>query len=223
MKCRKILILTILTLIATFYCVDAFAAAKIMPAIAEKFTSTFKGVKGIIFVIGAFGLVGIAYYAISGKMKWTWLVGLATGLAVLSAAGAFLYYATEGVEGAVGLSAPTKGDIFDFFSSRAVNFALGFRNVAFSMAGFGIIMFTFLAISGKINFKHLGYIFISLFLLSGLGLFITYWAGNSADVRDALTKSLQGFSRPTTFTEGNVGDSFKNSGGGEASNSSFGE
>jgi hypothetical protein len=48
----------------------------------------------IIFIVGGFGLVGIAWQAIWGKMKWTWFAGLAVGLAILAAAGAIVNYAT---------------------------------------------------------------------------------------------------------------------------------
>ena len=65
-------------------------------------------------------------------------------------------------------------DIFDILSLKTTNFAKGLRNIAHVISGFGIIMFTFAAISGKINFKHLGYISISLFILAAMGAFIDY-------------------------------------------------
>ena len=67
-----------------------------------------------------------------------------------------------------------QADIFDTLSGKASTFAKGLRNLAYVISGFGIIMFTFLAISGKINFKHLGYISISLFILAAMGAFIDY-------------------------------------------------
>lgn len=67
-----------------------------------------------------------------------------------------------------------QADIFGTLSGRAVVFAKGLRTLAYVISGFGIIMFTFLAISGKINFKHLGYISISLFILAAMGAFIDY-------------------------------------------------
>lgn len=208
MKNKKIFLFTILCLITLFYSVDAYAG--ILDDTATKLTSTFKSIKSIIFVIGGFGLVGIAYWAFFGKVKWSWLAGLLVGLAVLSAAGAFLLYATETKIGS-GAAIGDDGTIFGFLKAHAITFAVGLRNIAFCLAGFGIIMFTFLAISGKINFKHLGYIFISLFLLAGVGMFISYWSG--ADGSD-LGK-LYGFSNPKTFAD-SLGDTF-------SANSSFGE
>ena len=65
-------------------------------------------------------------------------------------------------------------DIFDSLAGRTTNFAVGLRNLAYTISGFGIIMFTFLAIGGIINFKHLGYIVLCLFMLSAVGSMIAY-------------------------------------------------
>lgn len=76
----------------------------------------------------------------------------------------------------------TKGSgkgVFSGIAEKTGVFAEGLRKLAYVISGFGIIMFTFLAICGKINFKHLGYIFISLFFLSGMGAFITYAKGGN--------------------------------------------
>ena len=59
-----------------------------------KAVNTFKAVKTIIFIVGGFGLVGIAFAAIFGKVNWKWFAGLAVGLAILAAAGSIVNYAT---------------------------------------------------------------------------------------------------------------------------------
>ncbi|MBP5615671.1 MAG: hypothetical protein J6X42_03885 [Alphaproteobacteria bacterium] len=56
--------------------------------------NVFKSVRTIVFVIGGFGLVGLAVQAIFGKVKWAWFGALAVGLGVLAAAGALIEYAT---------------------------------------------------------------------------------------------------------------------------------
>ena len=66
----------------------------LMNVAAGKAVNIFNHVKMIIFVVGGFGLVGIAFQAIFGKVKWTWFAGLAVGLAILAAAGAIVNYAT---------------------------------------------------------------------------------------------------------------------------------
>ncbi len=72
------------------------------------------------------------------------------------------------------------GDVFKALRDKTSAFAIQLRVLAYVISCFGIIMFTFLAISGKINFKHLGYIFISLFMLSATGAIIDYFSGSHA-------------------------------------------
>ena len=60
---------------------------------AKAFT-TFNNVKSIIFIVGGFGLVLLAFGAIFGKIKWSAFASLAVGLAILAAAGAIVQYAT---------------------------------------------------------------------------------------------------------------------------------
>ena len=72
--------------------------------------------------------------------------------------------------------------VFGDLAKKTGIFAEGLRKLAYVISGFGIIMFTFLAICGKINFKHLGYIFISLFFLSGMGALITYAKGGNTQL-----------------------------------------
>ena len=59
-------------LIAMGMCSDAWAdGASIMGKAAEKTRNVFDNVKTITFILGGFGLVGIAFQAIIGKVKWT--------------------------------------------------------------------------------------------------------------------------------------------------------
>ena len=82
-------------LIAMGMCSDAWAdGASIMDTAATKARNTFDKVKTITFILGGFGLVGIAFQAVTGKVKWTWFAGLAVGLGILGAAGSIVEYAT---------------------------------------------------------------------------------------------------------------------------------
>ena len=74
----------------------SFAEDSVMQTGMDKALRLFVHIKTIIFVVGAFGLIGIAFQAIFGKVKWTWFAGLAVGLAILAAAGAIVNYATGG-------------------------------------------------------------------------------------------------------------------------------
>lgn len=79
---------------------DAFAqngatgAKDLMGTAQRKGVAVFKSVKTIIFVVGGFGLVAIAFAAIFGKVDWKKFASLAVGLAILAAASAIVEYAT---------------------------------------------------------------------------------------------------------------------------------
>lgn len=73
---------------------DASAQSSVMQISQEKALNVFTAVKTIIFVVGGFGLVGVAFGAIFGKVNWKWFAGLAVGLAILAAAGSIVNYAT---------------------------------------------------------------------------------------------------------------------------------
>ena len=55
----------------------------------------FKNVRYIVYIIGGFGLIGLAVAAILGKMNFKWLVYLALGLAIVAAADMVVEYATK--------------------------------------------------------------------------------------------------------------------------------
>ena len=93
---KNILTLCCLTLIVAMgFCGEAWAdGASLMNTAQTKTRNVFDSVKTITFILGGFGLVGIAYSAILGKVNWKWFAGLAVGLAILGAAGSIVEYAT---------------------------------------------------------------------------------------------------------------------------------
>ena len=110
---KKMLVLCSLALVLTVIFADgAFAANTVMSQAATKAITLFRHVKGIIFIVGGFGLVAIAFQAIFGKVKWSWFAGLAVGLAILAAADAVINYATGDV---AGNQANVEGNMSDTF------------------------------------------------------------------------------------------------------------
>ena len=97
---KNMLTLCCLILAVTFgFCGSAWAdGASLMGQAANKTRNVFDSVKTITFILGGFGLVGIAYSAIIGKINWKWFAGLAVGLAILAAAGSIVEYATGSSE-----------------------------------------------------------------------------------------------------------------------------
>ncbi len=95
---KNILTLSCMVLIlAMAFVSDASAAADgntLMDTAKTKAKSVFTSVKTIIFIVGGFGLVGLAWAAIFGKVNWKWFASLAVGLAILAAAGSIVEYAT---------------------------------------------------------------------------------------------------------------------------------
>lgn len=101
MKFLKSNILSIVTMSLLFTVVmlgDAFAAqatASVFGEAISKMANLFTNAKLVIFMIGGFGLVALAFQAIFGKVKWPWFAALAFGLAVVAAAGAIVNYAAN--------------------------------------------------------------------------------------------------------------------------------
>ncbi len=79
------------------------AAASVFGTAIDKMANLFTNAKLVIFMIGGFGLVALAFQAIFGKVKWAWFAALAFGLAVVAAAGAIINYAAN-TNNAVGAS-----------------------------------------------------------------------------------------------------------------------
>jgi len=69
------------------------------------------------------------------------------------------------------------GNIFTIISQKMISTVRDLRSIVYVIAGFGLIMFSFLAIFNKISWKHLSYIMISLSLLAVMMPFINYFSG----------------------------------------------
>ncbi len=66
----------------------------VFTAAYSKALQAFVGVKYIVFILGGFGLIGLAFFAIFGRIHWKWFAGLLVGLAAVAAAGMIVTYAT---------------------------------------------------------------------------------------------------------------------------------
>ena len=90
------------------YALMLFAVAMVFvvgPALAEgtnvfntvmdRMLATFQNARSVIFVVGGFGLIGLGFGAIFGKVNWKWLAALACGLAIVAVAGQVVDYVTQ--------------------------------------------------------------------------------------------------------------------------------
>ena len=75
--------------------------------VVSKLSNIFLDVKTILYVLAAFGLVGFAFMALFGKVRWGWVCALAFGLAAVSAAGQLIDYVSNG--GVSSVTADTLG------------------------------------------------------------------------------------------------------------------
>ncbi len=93
---RNIWTLAAMVLFVTVAMVGDAAAVdgtSLMTQASTKVSNVFEAVRTIIFILGGFGLVGVAFAAIFGKVNWKWFAALAVGLAILAAANAVVQYA----------------------------------------------------------------------------------------------------------------------------------
>lgn len=90
----KIFGLAAVMVVAAGSAMAAEGSTTVVQAAITKAANVFQSIRTIVFVIGGFGLVGLAVQAIFGKVKWPWFGALAVGLGVLAAAGAIISYAT---------------------------------------------------------------------------------------------------------------------------------
>ena len=68
---------------------------------STKMSDVFNNVRRIVFIMGAFALVGFAIAAIFGKLEWKKVAILAVGLALLAVASQVVEDAVESEEGDV--------------------------------------------------------------------------------------------------------------------------
>lgn len=68
-------------------------------------------------------------------------------------------------------------NIFEILRSKIYNTLKDVRKIVYVIAGFGLVMFAVFAIFNKVSYKHLGYIMISLCLLSLMFPFLEYFSG----------------------------------------------
>lgn len=87
--------IAMMTFLFSFVMMGDAAAASVFDSAVDKLVALFKNAKMVIFVIGGFGLIALAFQAIFGKVKWPWFAALAFGLAVVAAAGAIINYAAN--------------------------------------------------------------------------------------------------------------------------------
>lgn len=69
--------------------------ANVFQTVLSRMMTTFQNARSVIFIVGGFGLIGLGFAAIFGKVNWKWLAALACGLAIVAVAGQVVDYVTR--------------------------------------------------------------------------------------------------------------------------------
>lgn len=82
--------------LVVFVCTsNAMAADDVFTTVVNKGVDLFQEIRTVVFVLGGFGLVGLAVASIFGRPMWKWFAFLALGLVVVAVAGAIVSYFTD--------------------------------------------------------------------------------------------------------------------------------
>ena len=67
-----------------------------LSGVVNTLATVFNDVRGVFYVLAAFGLIGLAAAALLGKVQWKWLFALVFGVAIVAAADYIVSYASTG-------------------------------------------------------------------------------------------------------------------------------
>ena len=95
MKLKNVLFLALIALTVVGVATGAGAAENPFIAAATKLIDVFYGVRTVVYTVGAFVLIGMAWGAFTGRIKWTSVGVMAIGFAILALAGTIITYATS--------------------------------------------------------------------------------------------------------------------------------
>lgn len=115
------------------------------------------------------------------------------------------------------LSAYAADNVLTKVAGKSLSVLQGARGVVYVLGGFGLVMFAFMAIFGKTNWKHFSYIGIGLFLVASMGMFVDYFTGSKGQKTYSLQfgDHIKGVYADTSGTDNTIPNQDAEGGGGE--------
>ena len=96
--------------IFSFYPSDSFAANSIFTKALDTLYTTFTEARAVVYMTAGFGLIGVAFAAISGKLPWRWLAMVSVALFTLAMAEKIILYVT-GAGTNTGITSSFSGEV----------------------------------------------------------------------------------------------------------------
>lgn len=103
--------------IAALTDVSPAQAQGVFKALEDKGTNAFQNIKNLSFLVGGFGVIGLAVMAYFGRFQFKWMFALFGGLALLAASGSMVEYITQASAGKDQVSITTT-DFGDTLTAR---------------------------------------------------------------------------------------------------------
>ena len=94
LKCALMLLAVAVVFVGCPALADS-SGTNVFKTIIDRMATTFVNARSVIFIVGGFGLIGLGFAAIFGKVNWKLLAALACGLAIVAVAGQVVDYVTQ--------------------------------------------------------------------------------------------------------------------------------
>jgi type IV secretory pathway VirB2 component (pilin) len=150
-------------------------AEGIFEQLVQKLAEIFSGVRAVVYVMGAFTLVGVAIAAILGKVKWQLVAHMAAGLFILVIAAEIIRYI--GKPGVTTVTSSSSGDLFSGVLDKLATLFSGLRNVVYVASAFALVAAAIGGLMGKLQWKTVAHMAAALYLLLITEQVINYVVG----------------------------------------------
>lgn len=91
---RKYLSFLIVLMLILCFPADSWAAGNIFSQVRDKAVRFLVDSRGVVYLLGGFGLIGFAFMAIFNKISWKWFANISIGLFLVAVMGMFISYFT---------------------------------------------------------------------------------------------------------------------------------